>query len=131
VSLAWAAAVAGVACVSYAVPFLIRIMTIPKANFFGIPVGAGVGWGLWLLALSSVVLSVAATIVATHIAHDVEGLPGRGRQPQTVWTNAWQWAAIIASAVIVVSGTYYFWTLMRWIRKNDKRLRTIRKAAGC
>jgi hypothetical protein len=43
VPLAWAAAVAGVACLVYAVPFLIRIMTIPKANFFGIPIGAGSG----------------------------------------------------------------------------------------
>jgi hypothetical protein len=32
VPLAWAAAVAGVACLVYAVPFLIRIMTTPKIS---------------------------------------------------------------------------------------------------
>jgi hypothetical protein len=109
VPLAWAAAVAGVACLVYAVPFLIRIMTIPKANFFGIPVGAGVGWGLWLLAFSSAVLCVAASIVATQIAEYVDVLRPLG-QSGTSWTSGWRWAAIIVSAIIVLSGIAYFST---------------------
>jgi hypothetical protein len=109
VPVAWLAGVAGVACASYAVPGLIRIMTLPKANFFGIPVGAGVGWGLWLLVLSSAVLCVAASIVAMQIAKSFELLQPLG-QSTKAWTNGWRWAAIVASAVIAISGILYFAT---------------------
>jgi hypothetical protein len=105
VPLAWAVAVIGVAGLIFAIPLIIRIMTIPKTNIFGFPVGASVGWGLWLLAVSSVVLTVTARIVATQIAHSIQPT-----SPSTVsWANRWQWAAIIASAVITVSGITYYW----------------------
>lgn len=57
VPLAWAVAVAAVACLSYAVPFVVRVVTLPRANFFGISIGAGVGWGILLIALSAAVLA--------------------------------------------------------------------------
>ena len=109
VSVAWAVAVAGVACVSSALPMLIRIMTSPKGKFFGVPIGPGVGWGLWLLAFSSAVMCIAVTIVATQIGQYIEALRPLG-QSQTSWTNRWRWGAIIASAVIVISGVAYFST---------------------
>jgi hypothetical protein len=108
VPAAWAVAVAAVASLSWALAVLIRIMTIPKENIFGVPVGASPGWGLWLLAFSSAVLCVAASIVATEIAHYVDGLPDRSGQPQASWTNRWRWAAIIASAILVTSIAYYW-----------------------
>lgn len=102
VPLAWATAVAGVACVSYAVPFLIRVMTLPKASFFGVPVGAEVGWGLWLLALSSAVMCVAASIVATRIPRSIDV------RSNASWTTHWRWAAIVASAVVAISAIVYY-----------------------
>ncbi|BBX87363.1 hypothetical protein [Mycolicibacterium aubagnense] len=100
--LAWFAAVAGVSCVTFAILTLIRIITIPKARFFGIPIGASAGWGLWLLAFSSAVLCVTAAIVATEIARYVDVIQYRGR-PQTAWTHGWRRASVIASAAIVIS----------------------------
>jgi hypothetical protein len=102
VPLAWVVAVAGVTCVTYAVPGLIRIMTLPKASFFGIPVGAEVGWGLWLLAFSSMALCVAASIVATRVARSVH------LRSSTAWTSGWRSAAIVASAAVAISGVVYY-----------------------
>jgi len=74
VPVAWLVAVAGVACVGFALPMLVGIMTSPKENLFGIPIGPGVGWGLWLLAFCGAVLCIAASIAATRIAHYVDTL---------------------------------------------------------
>jgi hypothetical protein len=104
VPLAWMAAVIGVAGLSFALPLIVRIMTIPKANLFGVPVGAAVGWGLWLLAVSSVVLAVTACIVATQIVESLEPLG----QLTLSMARGWRWAAMIASAVIVVGGITYY-----------------------
>ena len=107
IPIAWAVAVAGVASLSFALPMVIRIMTIPKESFLGIPVGAEVGWGLWLLALSSAVMCVAASIVATQIAQYAESSLGHS---ETTWTHRWRWAAVIATAAIVASSIVYFST---------------------
>jgi hypothetical protein len=110
VPVAWAVALAGLACVCFALATLIRIMTIPKGNIFGVPVGAGPGWGLWLLVVSSAVLLITASIVANQLAKYVGALPGPTGQPQASWTNGWRSAAIIASAIIVISAIAYFAT---------------------
>ena len=82
VPVAWLVAVAGVACVGFALPMLVGIMTSPKENLFGIPIGPGVGWGLWLLAFCGAVLCIAASIAATRIAHYVDTLrPLRNHKP--------------------------------------------------
>jgi hypothetical protein len=107
--LAWAVVVAGVACLTFALPSLIRIMTGAKAHFLGLSIGPGVGWGLWLLAFASAVLCVAASIVAKQLAEGRELLQTPG-QSDISWTNGWRWAAIIASAIIAVSGIVYFGT---------------------
>jgi hypothetical protein len=52
VPLAWLVVVLGVGCVAIAVPFLLRILTTPRANAFGISVGPSIGWGLWLLSIA-------------------------------------------------------------------------------
>jgi hypothetical protein len=105
--LAWAAVVAATACLTASLLSLIRLITIPKESLFGFPVGAEVGWGLWVLTLSSVVMSVTASIVATRIAKYMETvrLPGRSNAS---WTKGWRWSAIVASAVIAISGVVYF-----------------------
>ena len=98
----WAVAVVGVACLTFSLPLLIRIMTIPKEHVFGVPLGAGVGWALWLLAFSSAVQCVAATIAAAQRAKQAD--------LDNSWTAKWRWAAVAASAVIAVSGIIYFAT---------------------
>lgn len=123
VSLAWAAAVAGIACLTFALPTLIRILTIPREHFFGIPIGAEVGWGLWLLAFSSAVLCVTASIVATQIAQYVDLLQPQD-QSQTSWTDGWRWASIIASTAIVISGFIYFSTHWETDSGPDRTLPT-------
>jgi len=70
--LAWSVAVAGVACLTFGLTILIRLLAAPKTNLFGITIGPAIGWGLWLLTLSSAVLCVTASIVATQNAKSVE-----------------------------------------------------------
>lgn len=108
VPVVWAAAVAGVACLCFALAFLIRILTLPKANFFGLSVGASAGWGLWLLAVSAAVLLITASIVADQLTTYVDALPGPWGQPQTSWTKGWRFAAITTSAIIALSAIAYF-----------------------
>jgi hypothetical protein len=107
VPLAWVPFVAGAACGGWAVSLLIRLMTVPTESVFGVPVGPSVGWGLWLLAMSSIVLCVAAWVVAKQISKSVDALNG---QAVTRWAFNWQQAAIIASSLALVSGVGYIWT---------------------
>lgn len=53
VAVAWGILVIGVACLTIAVINIIRLMSVPKENLFGVPIGASAGWGLWLVAFSS------------------------------------------------------------------------------
>jgi hypothetical protein len=106
VPLAWAVVVAGVACLTFALPFLIRIMTSAKANFFGLSIGPGVGWGLWLLAFASAVLCVCASIVATQLAKSSQ-LPQIAARSDTSWTSGWRWVAVIASLVVAIANVVY------------------------
>jgi Protein of unknown function (DUF732) len=95
VPITWAVAVAGVACLSYAVPYAIRVMTLPREPFFVFRMGPAVGWGLWLLALSAAVMSVAASIVASRMGHEERFALARR-------------VATFASAGIVMSSIGYF-----------------------
>jgi hypothetical protein len=106
VPVAWAVVVAGVACLTFSLPFLIRIMTSRKANFFGLSIGPGVGWGLWLLAFASAVLCAAASIVATQLAKSGQLLQTPARS-DTSWTSGWRWVAIIASLVVAIANVVY------------------------
>jgi hypothetical protein len=105
--LAWAAAVAGVACLTDAFINIGRIITVPKSNLFGVPIGVSVGWGLWLVGFSSAVLCVTASIVAVQIGKRPEL-----DQPVSDFAspNGWRWAAIILSTVILIGGFIYAFT---------------------
>lgn len=109
VPLTWLAAVLGVGCLAMSLPFLIRVMTSPRTDFFGVPIGPGVGWGLWLLTLSSAVLAATATVLATQIATSVDLLAPIG-QSESAGTQSWRWTAIIISALIVLASIVYFAT---------------------
>jgi hypothetical protein len=86
VPVVWTAALAGVACLTDAVMNIVRLMTIPKGNFFGVPIGPGVGWGLWLVAFSSAVLTVTASIVAVQTSESTDSSPEGSR---SAWSSGW------------------------------------------
>jgi hypothetical protein len=88
-------------------PFLVRVLTSPRADFFGMPIGPSVGWGLWLLTLSSAVLAVASSVIAVQVTAALESSAPIG-QAQNNWTQGWRWSAIAASAVIVLASVTYF-----------------------
>ena len=106
VPVAWLAAVLGVACLALSVPVLIRVFAAPRTTVLGIPIGANPGWGMWLLTVSSGALTVAATVAAQAISRAVDAHRARFAAPGT-WTGYWQAAAILVSALLVVSSAVY------------------------
>ncbi|MFI5508968.1 DUF732 domain-containing protein [Mycobacterium sp. NPDC051804] len=117
VPLAWSVAVAAVACLTFGLTILIRLLAAPKTDLFGITIGPAVGWGLWLLTLSSAVLCATASIVAMQNARSVELLAPIGKSASG-WNNGWRWAAIGASAVIAVAGS--IWASVDWTDDSDE-----------
>jgi hypothetical protein len=106
VPLAWGIAVVGVACLTDAVINIVRLMTVPKGNIFGVPIGVSSGWGLWLVAVSSAIIAVAGTIIATQIARS-DDLHQHLAESSGSWTDRWRWAAAVVSAIIVLAGIVY------------------------
>ena len=97
-------------------PFMIRLLTSPRTDFFGLRIGPGIGWGLWLLTVSSAVLAVTGVVVATQISDAVELLTPLGQSPNA-WTQSWRWAAVIASAVIILASIIHF--ALNWEYNTD------------
>jgi hypothetical protein len=96
-------------------------MAAASEHVFSIRVGATVEWGLWLLALSSGVLCIAASVVATRNAQYVDALESKA-QSQSSWNSGWRSVAIVVSAGIVISGVIYFpthWQRELWVPAND------------
>ena len=61
-ALRWGVPVIGVLCVAISVYDLFEVTSI-TAEFFGEPIGVQVGWGLWLLLISSAVLCLTSASV--------------------------------------------------------------------
>ncbi len=98
VPLTWAVVVAGVGCLTIAVVFIVRI-TGASNDLFGTTIAVQVDWGLWMVAISSVALCVTATVVAVQVGKVNED---DGGPPQAAWAGGWRWAAIVASALILL-----------------------------
>jgi len=98
VPMAWAVLVAGVGCLAIAVVFIVRIFGASN-DLFGTTIAVQVDWGLWMVAISSAVLCVTSAVVAVQIGKANED---NSRPSQAAWAGAWRWAAIIASAVILL-----------------------------
>jgi len=98
VPLTWAVVVAGVGCLTIAVVFIVRITGASNA-LFGTAIAVQVDWGLWMVAISSVALCVTATVVAVQVGKVNED---DGGPPQAAWAGGWRWAAIVASALILL-----------------------------
>lgn len=106
VPVAWGIAVVGVACLTDAVINIVRLMTVPKGNIFHVPIGVSAGWGLWLVAFLSAIMAVAGTIIATQVA-DSDDLHQQLAESAGSWNDRWRWAAVVASAIIVLAGIIY------------------------
>jgi hypothetical protein len=102
VPLACGVFVGGVACLALAVIDIIRFMSI-SSEVFGETVDVHIGWGLWLVALSSAVLCAAMATMAFLGKASTEG----NKSSHSTWTAVWVWAAVIASTVIVLSAITY------------------------
>jgi hypothetical protein len=98
VPITWAVLVGGVGCLAIALVNIATVKSISRV-VFGVPHVAQVGWGLWLVAICSAVLSVTGAVVAIQVGNASNDY---GHPSSSVWTGAWRWAAIGASAVIFV-----------------------------
>ena len=98
IGVTWAVIVAGVGCLAIALVFIVRIIGVSN-NLFETTIAVQVDWGLWMVAISSAVLCVTATVVAVQVGKVNEDYGG---PPQAAWAGAWRWAAIVASALILL-----------------------------
>lgn len=92
VPLSWAVVVLAVSSLAIALAKIATVNSFSKIVFNTTHV-AQVGWGLWLVAISSGVLCITAVIVAIQV--------GNASRDKVAWVSAWRWAAIAASAVIL------------------------------
>ena len=105
VILAWIVFVVGVCFAAFSLPSVVRVLTLPTADLFGVKLGVQVGWGLWLLAVSSVALAITASLAAQQISRDsgldvgIDGQPG----PATRYRKI----AVTSSALIVIAWSIF------------------------
>ena len=93
VPLTLSATVAGWACLA--------IAAITIANAVWLPTGTPPNWGVWLLAASSVVLTLATSIAATALG---KAHPDGKDSP---WVVAWMWVATTLAVTVIVSGAFH------------------------
>jgi len=93
VPLTLGATVAGWACLA--------IAAINMANAAWLPTGTPPNWGVWLLAASSVVLTLATSVAATALG---KAHPDGKDAP---WVVAWMWVATTLSVTIIVGGAFH------------------------
>jgi hypothetical protein len=98
VPIAWAVLVAGVGCLAIALVHIATVNSVSKV-IFGMTHVAQVGWGLWLVTISSAILCVTAAVVAIQIGNANQD---HSRPSQAAWASAWRWAAIAASALVLL-----------------------------
>jgi hypothetical protein len=103
--LAWAVFVAGVACLAAAATIIVRLMST-STRVLDATFDVHIGWGLWMVALSAPILSLAALILAVQV--DKASIQTRKSSTAT-WAAAWGWAAIIGSIVIALCVIAYLW----------------------
>ncbi len=89
--LAWIAPVAGLVSLLIAIISIVNVISTSHQL-----VGLQVEWGLWVVAISSVVLCVTASVAAAQVGTVTEG------------SQAWMRTAIVISALILLGITLFF-----------------------
>jgi hypothetical protein len=117
VPVAWLAVVLGVGCLALSVPFLIRIVTLPREEILRITVGANPGWGLWLLVVSGAVLALAATIVARAMGLALDQRLDPDEVSPSRWSWAWKDAAVVTASLLVIASSSFH--VLQW--KSDEQ----------
>jgi hypothetical protein len=97
--LAWIAPVAGLVCLLIAIVNVVNVTSTSHHL-----VGLQVGWGLWLVAISAVVLCAMAAVAAAQIGTATEGFQAGMR------------TAIVISAIVLLGVAMYF--PIRWAAIN-------------
>lgn len=116
VPLAWASTVAGACCLTVSAGIAFRILSLPRTKVMGIPVGASVGWGLWLLAVSAVVLCITASMTAMRNSAAIQLSAPLGH-PMARWVRRWQIAAAVAA--VVAGGVGGVCAIVGWSPTSD------------
>ncbi|MFC9355174.1 hypothetical protein ACFTZB_01125 [Rhodococcus sp. NPDC057014] len=75
--LRWVGPVVGALCLVVAIVDIVAVASM-RGELFGEPMGARVGWGLWMVTLGSLALCVTAAIAAVQIGQRTD----RGPQPR-------------------------------------------------
>lgn len=83
---------------------IVRLRSEPGSDFFGVPLGVQVGWGLWMVAAAAAVLCVTGWVVVLKVTNATEP----GRPVLTAWTAFWASAAIL-SFVAAAGFTFVKW----------------------
>ena len=91
--LAWIAPVAALVCLLIAIISIVNVTS--NSHQF---VGLQVEWGLWLVAISAVVLCATASVAAAQVSAVTEG------------SQAWMRTAIVVSALILLGVALFFST---------------------
>jgi len=99
--LAWIAPVAALVCLLIAIISIVNVTS--NSHQF---VGLQVEWGLWLVAISAVVLCATASVAAAQVSAVTEG------------SQAWMRTAIVVSALILLGVALFF--SIRWIIINNQ-----------
>ena len=106
VVLTWIVFVVGVCIAAFSLPYVVRVLTLPKADFFEVQLGAQVGWGLWLLVVSSVILAIAASLAAQQIGRDSGLTVSSDGRPAPA--NTYRWTALATAAAVTAGWTGYY-----------------------
>lgn len=105
-SLLWGVFVAAVACAAFAFPYVIRVLTLPRTEFLGLSIGANVGWGLWLLALSAGALGVAAAMAANQVGRVCDAVAASWGAPSV--TRRYRQIALALAVTVTVGWIGYY-----------------------
>jgi hypothetical protein len=103
----WGVFVAAVTCAAFSVPYVIRILTLPKADFFGLRMGAQIGWGLWLLVVSAGVLAGASAVAAGRVGRACDAIASSWRLPSV--TRRYREVAVGLAVVVTLGWAGYYW----------------------
>ncbi|MBX7135054.1 MAG: DUF4352 domain-containing protein [Fimbriimonadaceae bacterium] len=104
--LVWLGLLSGSYGAGFSIPFIVRVLTVPKTSVLGIEIRAEVGWALWLFAFSSVALVIAASLAAEQLIRENQLPKASGDLAKEA--RLYRSIAIATSAAIGLSWVVYY-----------------------